>query len=302
MDLVNKSRWKEIFVWVLTSGIYLKIDQLLFLIALVQTNRMLKYYKQLDQMARLENERRGGRGGTQVKPQGTLFLMKQYFKILIFRCMRIWPSMLFCIFGFPALIFYLGHGSAWTEYYGLFEDCEKYWWSPLIFMNDIIPFYKKDMQGCMRWTAFFAIEMKLFLVLPIIAYLYHRKWYVTAIGFCLVLSSIGLVVYGLVLQYYRISPGYLHIIDFQSIDLIRFKLWSHIDSYFLGITMAFAYETIKHIRFATKRDRKKKSWTLSLMEFFVNAPTSTFVLINFAAFSLWISMLLHFHIDISGVR
>ena len=85
LDLVNKSRWKEIIVWVLTSGIYLQIDQLLFLIALVQTNRMLKYFRQLDKIAEKEKSVVQGEGmTTYATSSGPLFLLKQYFKIIIF--------------------------------------------------------------------------------------------------------------------------------------------------------------------------------------------------------------------------
>ena len=79
-------------------------------------------------------------------------------------------------------------------------------------------------------------------------------------------------------------------------------MWAHIDSYFLGIAMAFVYETIKYIRFEASKEEKKKRWTLRLIEFFVNAPTSTFILINLGTFSLWMSVILHFHIDIEGVK
>jgi len=106
----------------------------------------------------------------------------------------------------------------------------------------------------------------------------------------------GLIAYGYSLQYYRIAPGYLHLLDFQSVDLIRFKVWSHIDSYFLGIMIGFSYETIKYIRFEASEDEKKR-WIIRLIKYFVDGPTSTFLFINLSAFSFLISAYLHMLID-----
>lgn len=84
----------------------------------------------------------------------------------------------------------------------------------MIFMNDLIPFFDKDIQGCMRWTALFAIEMKLFLLLPILAYIYHSKRKAFAFLLSFSLFVIGLIVYGISLAYFKIAPGYLNLLDY----------------------------------------------------------------------------------------
>jgi len=52
MDLIKKNRWKDLEtlgtnkpVWIFISIIYLFMDGLFFLIAIVQTNKLLKFYK-----------------------------------------------------------------------------------------------------------------------------------------------------------------------------------------------------------------------------------------------------------------
>ena len=105
---------------------------------------------------------------------------KDYFhitiKLLLTKIFKILPALIFCLFGFQTMIYFLGSGTAWIEYKNHLKECDAYWWTPLVFMNDLIPFFEKDSFGCMRWTAIFAIEMKLFLPLPPIVFLYsHGK-------------------------------------------------------------------------------------------------------------------------------
>ena len=72
----------------------------------------------------------------------------------------------------------------------------------------------------------------------------------TALAFWLsfALVLIGLFTYGFSLAYFQIAPGYLNLLDYQAIDLIRLKLWSHIDSYYFGILAAFLFEKMKEVQ------------------------------------------------------
>jgi hypothetical protein len=81
-------------------------------------------------------------------------------------------------------------------------------------MNDLIPFFAKDLIGCMRWTAIFSIEMKLFLMLPIITYLYYIGKERIAFAICCLLIIIGQLFYFQSLYVLKIFPGYLHLLDY----------------------------------------------------------------------------------------
>lgn len=176
-------------------------------------------------------------------------LCKEYFKLLFFRGMQIWPALIFCLWGFSSVIYHIGSGPAWIEYDDLFKQCDVYWWTPLFFVNDLVPWFAKDLSGCMRWTAYFAIEMKLFLALPIAVYFFHigHQFVTTVVCSCMV--GIGLFIYGSVLFTLRIHPGYLSYFDYQAFDLVHLKPWNHIDSYFCGILMSFLYQKVKFYRF-----------------------------------------------------
>lgn len=111
-------------------------------------------------------------------------------------------------------------------------------------MNDLIPFFARDLTGCMRWTAVFSIEMKFFVGLPFIVYFYHRGNELIATSFCLLIIVVGNFSYGFVLYNNKIAPGYLHQLDYEASDLVRFKPWTHMDSYASGIFLAFIYREI----------------------------------------------------------
>jgi len=121
---------------------------------------------------------------------------------------------MFCLFGFSSVIYYIGSGPAWIEYDELFNQCEDYWWTPLFFVNDLVPFFVKDLAGCMRWTAYFAMEMKLFLLLPIMVYFFHIGFELASALVCSVIATTGIIIYGCMLYTYRIHPGYLSYFDF----------------------------------------------------------------------------------------
>ena len=170
-----------------------------------------------------------------------LTFCRHYWKLAAFRVVSVLPSLIFCLFAFSSTVYYLGDGPSWIEYENLFSECETYWWTPVLFMNDVIPFFAKDEVGCMRWTAFLSIEVKLFLALPVLVYMFHVGNEFMAAAIALSLAVFGLVVYGSVLYFYRIHPGYLMLFDYQSFDLVSLKPWNHIDAYFSGLLLSFLF-------------------------------------------------------------
>lgn len=88
-------------------------------------------------------------------------------EIVILRVFRYLPSLCIVMVAFHSMVYFFKDGVAWHEAGNLFQ-CEEYWWTPLLFVNDIIPTYVKDFRGCMRYAAIYAIEVKLSFFLPII--------------------------------------------------------------------------------------------------------------------------------------
>ena len=130
---------------------------------------------------------------------------------------KIVPSLFACLMVFENLIFFVGSdtaGTAWTEYSHLFYECDNYWWTPLLFLNDLVPFFAKDMYGCMRWTCIFAIEFKLFLLLPGLVFIWFKGYKKQCIMLASAMIAIGMFSYGYVLKKNRIAPGYMNLVDY----------------------------------------------------------------------------------------
>ena len=60
---------------------------------------------------------------------------------MVFRVARVWPTLLFILFAYQALLYWVGDGSTWTEMENLVSQCDDYWWTPLLFVNDFVPFF-----------------------------------------------------------------------------------------------------------------------------------------------------------------
>ena len=165
--------------------------------------------------------------------------MKVIGEIYLIRCFRLWPALLFTLVMIQSCIYYLNDGPAWYELGNLFQDCKQYWWTPLLFVNDIIPYYTKDLRGCMRYTAVFSIEMKYFLLMPLIVQFYHLGYKKTAVSLCSGLIVIGLCLNLFFFEHNEINPGYTNMLDYEAFDIFTLKPWTHIESYFFGILIAF---------------------------------------------------------------
>mgnify|MGYP006120202497 CR=1 FL=1 len=93
----------------------------------------------------------------------------------------------------------------------------------------------------MRYTAVFSIEMKYYIVMPIVIYFYHIGYKTTSVIFCSMLIVAGLVANWFCLVINDIHPGYYNYTDYEFLDLYLLKPWSHLDSYFAGVMLGLFY-------------------------------------------------------------
>lgn len=168
-------------------------------------------------------------------------------EVIILRAIRFLPALIFISCMFQSVVHFLGDGISWHEVGNLFE-CKEYWWTPFLFVNDLVPFYVKDFRGCMRFTALVSIEMKLFVFLPFIVKIYQLGLKQTAITICLSFIFLGFLVNGYALYFFELNPSYLNLMDFMVLDTFALKPWIYIDSYFTGILFFILYQEFKILR------------------------------------------------------
>ena len=108
--------------------------------------------------------------------------------------------------------------------------CNKYWWSNLLFINNLVPWKMND--ECIGWVWYLANDFQFFLVTPPILYVFCKN---RKVGYALFyLLLLGSMLYnGILFGVYNISIiESSKEIDVQS--LMYVKPWARIGAYIIG--------------------------------------------------------------------
>jgi peptidoglycan/LPS O-acetylase OafA/YrhL len=86
------------------------------------------------------------------------------------------------------------------------SQCGSYWWADLLFVNNLLDYTPDAPTSCMPWTWFLSLDMQLFLLAPLITWLYFR-W--PRLGACVItLGIIACLSVNAVLSYvHDLSPN-----------------------------------------------------------------------------------------------
>jgi peptidoglycan/LPS O-acetylase OafA/YrhL len=129
--------------------------------------------------------------------------------IVLHRFLRIWPMYISTLLFFWVLIPLGGNGPIFFQYYRTQSSyCEKYWWSHLLFINNIYPWTGEE--DCMGWTWYLPNDMQFFFISPPIIYLFYhrRRLALFIVGFIqLACYTINIVITAT----YAFSPSYLRV-------------------------------------------------------------------------------------------
>ena len=71
-------------------------------------------------------------------------------RALAFRYLRLTPTLAFVLAAFAALVPHLGSGPWWYKMRAAAEGCDRWWWSTLLYVNNVAPVHYP--QQCMPWT------------------------------------------------------------------------------------------------------------------------------------------------------
>ena len=71
-------------------------------------------------------------------------------RALAFRYLRLTPTLAFVLAAFAALVPHLGSGPWWYKMRTAAEGCDRWWWSTLLYLNNVAPVHYP--QQCMPWT------------------------------------------------------------------------------------------------------------------------------------------------------
>lgn len=116
----------------------------------------------------------------------------------------IFPIIFLTMFG--SLFFkYLGDGPIYKRNSeAFFSNCEKYWWTNMLFINNYYPFYMADQ--CIGWVWYLANDFQFYLMTPFVIFVYCRY---RKLGYacCFTLIAICMMINGILTAKYDISPA-----------------------------------------------------------------------------------------------
>ena len=179
------------------------------------------------------------------------------------RYLRLTPTYAFVLFFIWFLLPYLGNGPSYHlsagEQSTSYQNCEKYWWTNLIYINNLYPWSMED--ECIGWTWYLANDMQFYIFTPLILipmyFLYPIGLAICAVVLagCFIISGSLAGVYDLqaneLAQYaygYNDTSNTSPYTSFQ--NLLYVKPWHRVAPYIVGLILGYV---LYRFRLSAKR-------------------------------------------------
>jgi peptidoglycan/LPS O-acetylase OafA/YrhL len=117
--------------------------------------------------------------------------------LVLNRVVRILPLYV-CVLAFYTQIApHMGDGPFWYQWLSLLQPCHDYGWSNFLFVNNFFPLDLSITQTCFYHSWYLAVDMQLFLVAPLLIYMYQSdaargRWATLAVWALSVLATVYL--------------------------------------------------------------------------------------------------------------
>jgi hypothetical protein len=149
------------------------------------------------------------------------------------RLYRLIPIIAFVMFTARYIIPRFVEGPLCQRFNEEFADCDKYFWTNLLLINN---FYPSGLTStCMAWTWFASVDFQMFLLVPLIAVVFQKN---KMAGYA---STLGLVVLGMILTAIlngvASNTGANPYLDTAFFTDLYIKPWARAVPYFIGVYM-----------------------------------------------------------------
>jgi len=181
-----------------------------------------------------------------------------FLHFYIHRYLRLTPTLAFVMFFAWFLTDHLSYGPFMALYNPFGVVCSKYWWTNLLYINNLYPWKLED--ECIGWAWYLANDMQFYIISPLILYLIYHWFYVGVViigvflvtGFVITASLAAVYDYQAsmfsVLAYnYTNKPG--SPISFT--DAVYIKPWARISPYLVGLVLG--YVLYQRYKFGVRR-------------------------------------------------
>ena len=123
--------------------------------------------------------------GKLAKSKGKINIPLAYFH----RWYRLVPALALTILLFQYVMPFIVHGPMSFGFAQILPNCEKYWWSALLFINNLYPWKMNDQ--CIGWVWYLANDFQFFLLTPfILLIMYFNKLIGFVVNVMIILLSI----------------------------------------------------------------------------------------------------------------
>ncbi|CBN77498.1 conserved unknown protein [Ectocarpus siliculosus] len=113
------------------------------------------------------------------------------------RLLRITPSYVFSLLLWWKLAVFMGEGPFWYRWEFFIGLCDKFWWSNVTYLNNLVPWHQGETGTCFYPTWYLADDMQFYMVSPVFIVLYmRRKWWGVAATFLAIVASTAAMAIG----------------------------------------------------------------------------------------------------------
>mmetsp|Transcript_40924 Transcript_40924/g.46998 ORF Transcript_40924/g.46998 Transcript_40924/m.46998 type:complete len:700 (-) Transcript_40924:62-2161(-) len=223
------------------------------------------------------------------------YTVKTYFAMLIYRIWKYTPVYYFIFFFGWICLPYLSDAPTWYLSETLFRDCDKYWWSTLLYFNNFYPFFVEGLNGCFYWPFVIVCDLQLYLLLPVWVLVYKMNK-LAFHALMTVLSIGGAILLFFVFYNNKLSVGVLTLENYYLYAYNFNKPYGKLPSVALGCWIAVFYINLLEYRKLTPD--QKKEW--KLMHFLHTSFIPVIVLGVWSAFALNFICLVPFEVNKDG--
>ncbi|XP_077987560.1 O-acyltransferase like protein-like [Glandiceps talaboti] len=167
-----------------------------------------------------------------------------WFVLLLNKLWRFCPGYYFVLFLYMYCLVYVCQGPMQFMVEKIIEPCYEYWWTNLLFIQNLFPYLDPIRQRCMGWSWHICLLMQYFIITPFIVMALHWK---KKLGFIIIglLFAMDFISTGLLSWYYGLPavgglPYYNDNADDAPVaDYIYSKPHTRIASYLVGVCLGY---------------------------------------------------------------
>ena len=172
-----------------------------------------------------------------LKSENCVWTSQFVLKYYLIKILRYWLLNAVVLLMFLYILPFIGYGPVWHFFGNMISGCDKYWWTNLLWINNIYP--RSYEEKCLPWTWYMATYVQLSLLVPPIVALcrnfIHFKWLFYFVGMFALLINFCFV--------YISNEGASIILNDSFFAKVFMNPLFHFSSFFYGSCLGLVYHT-----------------------------------------------------------